>query len=77
MSAKTITFDTEAYALLARAKGEGESFSQVIKKHFGGAKTGRDLLEVLARVQLSDETIDAIEEQVAMRQSSAAIAPRL
>ena len=50
----------EAYAALARKKRPGQSFSQVIRQHFGTLKTGRDLRSALRGARLSDETPCAI-----------------
>lgn len=44
MAVKTITIDMEAYELLARNKRDGQSFSQVIKAHFGEQPTAGRLL---------------------------------
>lgn len=76
MAVKTITIDIDAYALLARHKREGQSFSQVIKEHFGTSK-GRDLLAVLERVELSEETLDAVDDEIARRSEDPARAPEL
>ena len=77
MAVKTITIDLEAYDLLSRHKRDGQSFSQVIKEHFSGKKKGKDLLAALQHAQISDETLDAIEEQVAARAHHPAKAPDL
>jgi predicted CopG family antitoxin len=77
MAVKTITIDLEAYDLLSRQKREGQSFSQVIKEHFAGHKTGRDLRAVLGEVHLSDATLDAVDAQVQSRESQVAKAPPL
>ena len=77
MAVKTITIDLEAYEALSRNKRPGQSFSQVIKQHFGKVRTGRDLLQAVERVSLSPETLDAAEAQVAARSKSPARAPRL
>jgi predicted CopG family antitoxin len=77
MAVKTITIDMEAYSLLSRHKREGQSFSQVVKEHFSGAKKGRDLAEVLREVSLSEETLDAVEAQVKRRGADLAKAPEL
>lgn len=77
MAVKTITIDPEAYDLLARHKREGQSFSQVIKEHFSGNRKGKDLLAALKHVQVTDETLDAIEEQVRSRARHPAKVPDL
>jgi predicted CopG family antitoxin len=77
MAVKTITIDIEAYGLLSRNKRAGQSFSQVIKAHFGPQPTAGGLLERIRRSRLSDETLDAIEAQVAARRLSPARAVKL
>jgi predicted CopG family antitoxin len=67
MAVKTITIDVESYALLARRKKPGQSFSQVIKEHFGRQPTVRDFLAGVRASHLSEETLRAIERQVAAR----------
>jgi predicted CopG family antitoxin len=70
MAVKTITIDLEAYEALSRHKGKGESFSQVIKSHFGRRRTGRDLKRILEQVRLSEATADRIEDVVRARRGS-------
>ena len=77
MAVKTITIDMEAYEALARRKGPGQSFSQVIKAHFGRLRTGSDLKAALLRTALSDETLEAVDRVVAARQASPAEPPPL
>jgi predicted CopG family antitoxin len=72
MAVKTITIDLEAYDVLSRHKEPGQSFSQVIKEHFARRPTGRDLLEVLGRVTLSEPTLDAIDAVIEERQRDVA-----
>ncbi len=77
---KTISIDLEAYELLAAHKKEGQSFSQVIKAIVPGKPpktgTGADLLEVLRHTQISEETLDRIEEVVRDRAKSPVRVPR-
>ncbi|MFL6202395.1 MAG: antitoxin VapB family protein [Thermoanaerobaculia bacterium] len=77
MAAKTITIDVEAYELLSRKKRRGQSFSQVIKEHFPGRPTGRDLKAAVREASLSEDALDAIEEQVRAREAHLAKAPEL
>ncbi len=72
MAVKTITIDLEAYEALSRRKRTDQSFSQVIKEHFGSAKTGRDLAAALDRITIDDETIDAVEAEVTSRRKNRA-----
>jgi len=67
---KRITIDIEAFEALSRHKAKGESFSQVIKSHFGRRRTGRDLLRILEQLRLTEATADRIEEVVKARRRS-------
>ena len=77
MAVKTITIDMEAYEALARRKHPGESFSQVIKKHFEPGGTGADLLRAVQGIRVSEKTLEAIERQIKNRRKSPARIPKL
>lgn len=77
MAVKTITIDMAAYELLARHKQPGQSFSVVIKKHFGPRKTAAALLRALPSLTLKEETLNQIEAQVKERRHHPARIPRL
>lgn len=72
MAVKTITIDMEAYEILSRHKGAGQSFSQVIKERLGRRMTGKDLLAIATRAGLSEKTLDAIDAQVRARRGEKA-----
>lgn len=76
MAVKTITIDLEAYELLARRKGEGQSFSQVIKAHFGRQPTAAAFRALVRTVRVSPDVLDAVEAQVRRRGSEPARAVR-
>lgn len=72
MAVKTITIDMEAYGLLSRRKEEGQSFSQVIKAHFGRQPTVAGFRALLRTVRVSERALDAMEQQVRDRKASPA-----
>jgi predicted CopG family antitoxin len=72
MAVKTITIDLEAYALLARHKAEGQSFSEVIKAHFRPQPTAARFRERIRRLRVSAPVLDAMERQVRRRAASPA-----
>ena len=72
MAVKTITIDLEAYGLLSRFKREGQSFSQVIKEHFGTQPTVAGFRAILKTVRLGESALDAMEAQVRARRLSPA-----
>ena len=57
MAVKTITIDLEAYEALSRHKRKGDSFSRVIKEHFGRRRTGRDLAALVKKLRLAEDTL--------------------
>ena len=67
MAVKTITIDMEAYGLLSRHKGAGQSFSQVIKAHFGPQPTAGRFLARVRAIRMSAPVLDGMERQVRAR----------
>ena len=77
MAVKTITIDLEAYGLLSHHKTLGQSFSQVIKAHFGRRPTVSAFRTVVAGLRTSDDAINAMDAQVRARGRHRARAAKL
>jgi len=77
MAVKTITIDMEAYDTLSRHKRAGQSFSRVIKAHFGPQPTAGRLLERIRTIRLSADALDAMEAVVRDRKRHPARAVQL
>ncbi|MBI3403079.1 MAG: antitoxin VapB family protein [Acidobacteria bacterium] len=76
MAVKTITIDIEAYELLSRNKRAGQSFSQVIREHFGIQPTAKRFIERMRSIRFDEATLDAMESQVRARRLEPARAVR-
>jgi len=76
MAVTTITIDLEAYDLLSRHKRDEQSFSQVIKKHFGPQPTAGRFLEHVRSLRVSESALDALEQQVRARHTEPARAAK-
>lgn len=77
MAVKTITIDMEAYERLSRLKEGKDSFSQVIKKYLPApGSTAGDLLSDLDRLDVADETLDAVGRVVTERRDHPVRVPR-
>ena len=77
MAVKTITIDLEAYDALARHKKPGQSFSQVIKAHFGPRKTVATFRRTLRATVVAEHTLKAVDAVVRSRKRSVARVPAL
>ena len=67
MATKTISLDLEAYERLKAVQGNGESFSQTIKRTVQAPLDVEAYRRRLREVSMSREAIDAVEEQVRNR----------
>ena len=77
MAVKTITIDLEAYDLLSRRKEGGQSFSQVIKAHFGRQPTAGAFRTLVGRLRVGRDALDAMDAQVSRRRRDPARAIKL
>ena len=70
MAMKRISIDVEAYGRLEKLKRKDETFSQVIKRVVPAPFDFDAWLKSMARDPFSDSSVEAIEQQVAMRRAS-------
>ena len=77
MAVKTITITIDAYEALRRHKREGQSFSDVIKEHFGGKTTGAVLARVIADLAVDEATLDELDRLIEGRAKDPATAADL
>ncbi len=64
---KTIKIDEDAYRRLDAARRSGESLSEVIKRCVSRRRSLDEVTQLLAESELSDETLNAIDESVTRR----------
>ena len=77
MAVKTITIDMDAYEALRRHKRSGQSFSDVIKEHFGTRTTGGTLARAVAGLEVSESSLDEMDRLIATRAKDPASAASL
>ncbi len=72
MATKTISIDVEAYERLKAVQREGESFSRTIRRVVPRPVDLAAYARKLARASMSDEAIEAVEEQIRRRRRPSA-----
>ena len=69
MATKTISIDLEAYRRLKSRQKDGESFSQTIKRIVQAPFDFEAWLRRIEANPVSDEFVEAVEEQIAQRRA--------
>lgn len=69
MAHKTLTISEEAYAALARMKGRGESFTEVVLRLTAKARRG-SLLEYVRKMEPDEEFAKTLEDIVRRREQA-------
>ena len=67
---KTIEIDDEAFTRLQQAREYGEDWSQVIRRCVRPKRTLADIISSLEQADVSEATLDAVEESVSRRRAS-------
>jgi len=70
-SGETLEIDREAYERLEEARGEDESFSEVIKRCVRPRQTAEEILRTMRRAAVSPSTLRSIEESASRRRRNA------
>ncbi|MEX0704253.1 MAG: antitoxin VapB family protein [Planctomycetales bacterium] len=67
---RKIELDDDAYDRLEQARRSAETHSEVIRRYMPRKRSVDEILEVLRKAPLSDETLEAIDESVSRRRST-------
>ena len=67
---ETLEIDREAYERLEEARGEDESFSEVIKRYIRKRQTPEEILRNMRRAAVSPATLRSIDESAARRRQA-------
>ena len=72
MAVRNNPSEKAATTLLSGHKADGQSFSQVIKQHFGPQPTAGRFATLVRSIHVSEAAIDAMDRQVANRRKDMA-----
>ena len=64
---KSIEVDKDAYERLEKARRAEESVSEVIKRCVHPIRSAEEVLDVLRKANLSDKTLELVDESVTRR----------
>ena len=68
---ETLEIDREAYDRLQRARGEDETFSEVIKRCVRPRQSREQILRTMRRARISISTLQMIDESATRRRKAA------
>jgi len=67
---KTIEIDDDAFTRLQQVRESGEDWSQVIRRCVRPKRTLAEIISSLEQADVSEETLDAVEESVSRRRAN-------